>query len=86
MPDKFQHNAATLISAAEDGQPVVLNTPFTNGAVSRALWVSVTGHVAVTLKSGTTLTFDNVPVGWFEVRCSQVNTAGTTATVQNAVW
>lgn len=48
---------------------------------TRALYVGVTGDVAVVMGgSSTTITFTNVPVGILPVRCSQVYSTGTTAT------
>lgn len=51
-----------------------LARPFTR------LWVAVTGNIEVKTLDGTNLTFNNVPVGWFNMPCTQVRT-GTTATV-----
>lgn len=44
------------------------------------LWVAVTGNIVIRTLDGTDLTFNNVPVGWWDMPCIQVRT-GTTATV-----
>jgi hypothetical protein len=43
------------------------------------LWIGVTGNLAVRTESGQTLTFSNVPVGWFWLRVNLVLSTGTTA-------
>lgn len=53
-------------------------TLFTQGTV-RALYIGVTGDVTVLCASGA-VTFTAVPVGWFPVNCTRVNSTGTTAT------
>lgn len=54
------------------------STPLTNAAV--ALYIGVTGDVAVTTLEGNNVTFTNVAVGWLPVRCTHVLSTGTTAT------
>ena len=44
-----------------------------------ALYIGVTGNVAVELANGDTVTFSNVPVGFFPVRGVKVLLTGTTA-------
>ena len=46
----------------------------------RALYIGGTGDVAVVTEKGTTVTFSNVPVGFFPVACNKVNSTNTTAT------
>jgi hypothetical protein len=48
--------------------------------VARAIWVGTTGNLRVKTAAGTTLTFNSVPVGWFDrVRVKQVLSTSTTA-------
>lgn len=54
--------------------------------IADALWVSVTGHVKLTSPEGDTVTIQNVPVGWLEVKAVQVFATGTTATVSHAAY
>lgn len=44
------------------------------------LWVAETGDIEIKTIDGTNLTFDHVPIGWWDMPCIQVRT-GTTATV-----
>ncbi len=46
----------------------------------RALYVGVTGDIAVMLTDGSTQLFLNVPVGILPVQCKRVLLTGTTAT------
>jgi hypothetical protein len=56
-------------------------------AVTRGIWVGVTGHVAVILADDTSaVTFTNVPVGFFPVQAKTVLSTGTTATGLIAVY
>ena len=45
----------------------------------RALYVGVTGNIAVRMASGNAATFANVPVGVFPVQVDKVLSTGTTA-------
>lgn len=51
----------------------------TNPNVFNALYVGTTGDVAVVTKEGTTVTFQNVPVGILPVAVTKVLSTGTTA-------
>ena len=46
---------------------------------TRALWIGVTGNVAVRTALGRNVTFSNVPVGVLPVQCDMVLSTGTTA-------
>jgi hypothetical protein len=48
--------------------------------VTRALYIGVTGDVAVRMADGMSITFTAVPVGVFPVQVDQVLSTGTTAT------
>lgn len=53
----------------------------------RRLYVGVTGDVTVSLeKSGTIITFRNVPVGYLDVRATKVYKTGTSASQIVALW
>lgn len=59
--------------------------------VTRALYVGVTGAIAVRMADGQTVTFANVPVGVFPVQVDMVLSTGTVATdlfrlYQNVYW
>lgn len=47
---------------------------------SRALWIGVTGDVAIMATDGTIAILANVPVGILPVQCRRVFATGTTAT------
>jgi len=52
-----------------------------NDNIYDALWIGVTGDVAVQLADdSSSVTFTNVPVGWLPVNTSLVLASGTTAT------
>lgn len=46
---------------------------------TRSLYIGVTGNLAVTMLSGTILTFTNVPVGILPLQVTQVRATNTTA-------
>lgn len=52
----------------------------TNSNVFEALYVGVTGDVAVTMRAGGDVTFKAVPVGILRVAVEVVKSTGTTAT------
>ncbi|PUB87068.1 MAG: hypothetical protein DBP02_02150 [gamma proteobacterium symbiont of Ctena orbiculata] len=56
------------------------NTDLPGGACV-ALYVSVTGNIAVTMHNGDSVTFENVPVGPLGIAVKRVLATGTTATV-----
>jgi hypothetical protein len=67
--------------AVTPSDTVSVATPF------RALWVGVTGDVAVLMLGGNVLTFLNVPSGSIlPASGSRVNATGTTATSILALW
>ena len=76
---KTTDNAIHTQSSARSGSAV---TPHdVNANVFDALWVGVTGDVAVQLADDSgSVTFTNVPVGWLPVNTSLVLSTGTTAT------
>lgn len=57
-----------------------------SGLTSRALWIGVTGDVAVVFANDAAVTFKNVPVGFLDVMAKRVNSTGTTASQIVAVY
>jgi hypothetical protein len=52
----------------------------TNANEFDALWIGVSGNLAVKLSgNNNSITFENVPIGWFPVKTSLVLSTGTTA-------
>lgn len=47
--------------------------------VTRALYIGVTGNIAVRMADGMTVTFNSVPVGMLPIQVDQVLATGTTA-------
>jgi hypothetical protein len=84
----FDNFASTLISPLDEIIAVapgafdapILN-PAGNAVVSRAVYVGVSGDLAVLTKNGTTVTIPALAAGvWHAIRISQIITAGTAAT------
>jgi hypothetical protein len=72
---------ATVINQASD-------TPFISQPL-RGIWVGTTGNIVVDmLGSGTNITFQNVPVGYFSGHFTKVYSTGNGTTASNlvAVW
>lgn len=46
----------------------------------RRIWVGVAGNIKITMMDGDTITYTNVPVGYFEHFAVRVFVTGTTAT------
>lgn len=79
MPDQFADLATGLESPATAGFSITANDSTDLINVTRALYVGTAGNLAVTLKSGQTLTFQNVPAGsLLPIRALRV-LSGTTA-------
>ena len=57
-----------------------------NAVVTNALYIGVSGDVKVLMESGQTVTFKSAPVGFLNVRVTQVFSTGTAATNIVAVW
>lgn len=51
-----------------------------------ALYIGVSGNVSIQTLLGTTVIFENVPVGILSVKCTRVNSTGTTASSIVALW
>lgn len=84
--------APATAAAVTPSDTADLSTPSSLPADSQykpaVLYVGATGDLRVTTASGNTLTFKNVPVGFFPVQVTRVWTlaSGTTATDIIAIW
>ncbi len=84
MTDKFQSLAAGLTAPASNAFSITPNNDSDLPAVTRALYVGVSGDLAVTMQSGETITLTNVMAGTLlPLRLARVTATGTTA--QNLV-
>ncbi len=63
MSDQFANLATGLESPAANGFSITPNDSTDLSSVTRALYVGTAGSLAVILKSGQTVTFQNVPAG-----------------------
>ena len=81
MIDMFKTHNRSLTSPPEDAMAVVPGPA--DGSLShltRALYVGVTGNLALRMQSGATVTLMDVPAGTFlPLRVEQVLSDGTTA-------
>ena len=79
MADNYPGSAGDPTTSAVDGfQAIPSNSTVFD--VSRAVYVGVSGDLAVRMKSGAILTFKAAPVGILPIRIDQVRSTGTTAT------
>lgn len=70
----------TDISAANDAVAVdVSSSSQVLNGTCRAIYVGTTGNLALVTAKGTTITFNNVPVGILPIQATQINNSGTTA-------
>jgi hypothetical protein len=78
--DRFV-SQSSLVGPGDDAFVISTSDTVDLASVTRAIYVGVTGDVAVITKGGTTLTFTAVPAGAvIPVRVSRVKATGTTAT------
>lgn len=81
MSDPFSSHMTGLESPASDGFAITPSDVAALPSTTRALYVGGGGDVAVTMKSGATVTFEGVPAGTvLAVRLAAVSETGTTAT------
>lgn len=67
-------------ASSADSAIAVTPSDSTSIALCRALYIGVSGDVAVVTKGGGTVTFKAAPVGILPVRVSKVMSTNTTAT------
>lgn len=72
--------------ASAYGAVAVVKSDATIIPTCRALYIGVTGDVAVRMASGATITFKAVPVGVLTVQVDQVLSTATTATDMVALY
>lgn len=81
MSDRFENHATGLESPARHGFAVTPADDTPLAETTRALYVGGAGDVTLTLVSGATLGFANVPAGTLlPVRATAIKATGTTAT------
>jgi len=85
MADTFSTFTTGLNSPAENAAVVSKSDDTPLAVTSRALWIGETGDLTVIMNGGQTVTFLDVPVGWYPIRVTHVKTA-TTASSIIAVW
>lgn len=78
--DSYKSLAKGLGAPLTTGEAVTPHNTNELTKVSRALYIGVSGDVAVVMQDGTTLTFKAVPVGLLPIRVKIVKSTGTTAT------
>lgn len=86
IPYPFTGQSPNLEAPIGDGVSVTPNDTDEMTYVSRCLYIGVSGNVKVVTVNNATLTFKNVPVGFFPVRVRQVFETGTTASEILSLW
>ena len=86
MADLFSENSSGLASPGEHAAAVTPNDGADLSYSARALYIGTAGALVVDTVGGETVTFANVPVGWFPVRVKRVRATGTAASDIVAVW
>ncbi|WCJ64903.1 MULTISPECIES: spike base protein, RCAP_Rcc01079 family [Agrobacterium] len=81
MAETYEHHAAGLESPALHAFDVVPDDVNPLPSPTRAIYVGNAGHLCLTLLSGATVTFQNLPAGsLLPVRATRVLSTRTTAT------
>lgn len=81
MAETYEHHAAGLESPASHAFDVVPDDTSPLPSPTRAIYVGNGGHLCVTLLSGATVTFQNLPAGsLLPVRATRIFATRTTAT------
>jgi hypothetical protein len=88
MIDMFKTHNRSLTSPAEDAAPIVPGpAEETLTYLTRAIYVGVSGDIALRMQSGATITLVDVPAGTFlPLRVEQVLSVGTTADAIVGFW
>lgn len=73
-------SSTAYLSLCEDGYAVTPNDSTDLSINARYFWLDVGGTVVLNTIKGTTLTFLNVPSGFFFQPASRIKATGTTAT------
>ncbi|SOC91600.1 hypothetical protein SAMN05216358_1719 [Rhizobium sp. AN5] len=81
MAETYTHHSAGLESPASHGFDIVPDDTNLLPSVTRAIYVGNGGQLCLTLLSGATVTFQNLPAGsLLPVRATRVFSTRTTAT------
>ncbi|MCZ4431315.1 hypothetical protein O3S81_16525 [Agrobacterium sp. SOY23] len=81
MAETYEHHAAGLESPASHAFDVVADDVNPLPSPTRAIYVGNGGHLCMTLLSGATVTFQNLPAGsLLPVRATRIFSTRTTAT------
>jgi hypothetical protein len=80
MADKFQGHSAGLTAPAGNAFPITPQEGVDLAFVTRAIYVGVSGHLALTMQGGEAVLLTNVPAGTvLPLRAARVASTGTTA-------
>jgi hypothetical protein len=80
MADKFSNHSVGLTAPATNAFAITTSNSDDLAHVTRALYVGVTGNIAVVMKNGDSVIFTNVPAGTvLPIRAARVSATGTTA-------
>lgn len=81
MSDKFQNFSSGLLAPATEAFAITPNDTTDLTLVTRALYVGTAGDIVAVMKSGSEVTFSNVPSGSIlPIRAERIKATGTTAT------
>lgn len=84
MVKQFTGNTSSVTAPAVDAFVITKSDSTVFGAtaataVTRGIYVGVTGNINIVTEGGSTVLFSNVPVGILPVRATQVLSTSTTA-------
>ncbi|MEM7620053.1 MAG: hypothetical protein AAF228_06260 [Pseudomonadota bacterium] len=81
MSDKFQNFSSSLLAPASEAFTITPNDTTDLSLVTRALYIGTAGNIVVVMKSGSEVTFNNIPSGTvLSLRTTRIKATGTTAT------
>lgn len=84
---RLVYDAVSIIGGSAPGADIPLAPSRTDTPTKHAgFWIGATGNLQVLLESGASVTFLNVPVGWFFCRAVKVLHTSTTVTQVLAVF
>lgn len=87
MTDSFKTHAQNLTAPPPNAVPIAPSDTGSLAFITRALYISGTGDVAVRMQGGQTMTFSNMQGGaQYAMRVDQVLATGTTATGIIGMW
>lgn len=84
---QYAYDAVAIIAGSAPSADISLAPSRTDVATKHVgFWIGVTGNLQVELESGASVTFENVPIGWFWCRAVKVLHTSTTVTQVLAVF